>query len=698
MSWTYMQTPQDGTIWLEWLPTNRADNSFPSDGYVWGDGEATYRQEFRGYTIELMKHTIGYRMQYDQVASHARTRYHIIAKNPSVNAPPPDPALWIVHYHQADQNRMLPSSQVPFGPHMQQIMQERRWLESQGKIERREFMLHDRQSWPMVKIPNGASMPHPGMQQQGFYGNQMQQNRFPAFYDQQAGQQPPAKRQRTSTVGAEGDIGHELTIEDEENTTLGDFFDHLTPRDISVARYMQHQRWMEEVFSSPYASNQIVPPDLGLGLMGELKGLTDGILEPPSVNVMVEKPGKAKEAEPFTNLSKDQVDEFSKRLDKFMEEGQAEIERMRAEHEAKMREWRKGSKLMSLTKRLGAATWEGHENATPSAFRLEDPITKAAAQNDGKSDTVEQVVREAEELFGMKINARKELSMVEKGGLEREEEQPKQQPTLNAGLEQQQNAFMGQQQRQQQPTTTNVGGSEIYHGDPASAAMHAPAQTQPMQPPNLPQQQQAQSQQLLAQSPAVAPNQQITQGTAGQAEADISRLDDTAMEGIDLDENPIDFGDNELDLTPAHNTPGARQSMNEQTSISDAQQPPTTTSGPTATPSATSLPGGQQQHMQQSNTPATSTLLGDAGLDASGMADSADLAGDSADNSMFADNTFDDLVGNDEGVDADFDFSGGDMPCLDDSAFGDATFGMDTATPSGPATGEADNQPQGDGN
>ncbi|KAI7288261.1 hypothetical protein KC345_g170 [Hortaea werneckii] len=32
---------------------------------------------------EMMVHTVGYRMQYDQMASHARTRYHFVAKDPT---------------------------------------------------------------------------------------------------------------------------------------------------------------------------------------------------------------------------------------------------------------------------------------------------------------------------------------------------------------------------------------------------------------------------------------------------------------------------------------------------------------------------------------------------------------------------------------------------------------------------------------
>ncbi|USW56127.1 Putative SWI/SNF and RSC complexes subunit Ssr4 protein [Septoria linicola] len=338
MSWHYVTSPQDGTVWLEWIPQEKTEHPYPSDGYVWGDMEQSYRQDYNGYTLELRVQTVGYRPGHDQMATHARTRYHFIAKSPNVAAANPDPSLWIVHYHSADPKQIMPASQVPVSPHVQQIITQRRWLESQGRLERREFMLHDREHWPTLHIPgHERQQPNPvGTPQRPYQP-----------YPSATG--PPNKRPRTSgpsgaLMPGASDSLPDMTIEAEEDTSLGDFFDHLTQRDISMARYMQHHRWMEEVFSSPYATSQIVPPDLGLGLMGELKGLTDGILEPPNTDVREDpaaKPAKAKEADAFSNLTKEQVDEFSKRVAKHLEEGQAEIEKMKADHAAKMAEWKK---------------------------------------------------------------------------------------------------------------------------------------------------------------------------------------------------------------------------------------------------------------------------------------------------------------------------------------------------------------------
>ena len=354
MSWTYVQAPQDGTLFLEWLSPSRPQSNFPSDGYAWADQpESMARQDFNGYTIEMMYHNLGYRHQQDPLASHARTRYHLVAKNPNVNAPPPDPSLWIVHYHQADPNRVMPVNSIPIQSINNQNAVQRRWLENQGRIEKKDFMLHDREHWPTINLPSMQHQPSMAQPSPGFPPNpyaplqqpqQSMQQR--AGFPQPRGDGPgPIKRQRTGTMAAPGDSAvHDTSIEDEENTALGDFFDHLTPRDISMARYMQHHRWMEEVFSSPYASAQIVPPDLGLGLTGELKGLTEGLLEPPTAvdGAEVVRSGKPKEAA-FTSLTKEQVEEFGRRVQKHLYDGQADIDRMKQEHAEKMAEWRKTS-------------------------------------------------------------------------------------------------------------------------------------------------------------------------------------------------------------------------------------------------------------------------------------------------------------------------------------------------------------------
>ncbi|KAK5704425.1 hypothetical protein LTR97_003443 [Elasticomyces elasticus] len=665
MSWTYVQAPPDGTLWLEWLPPTRMETqTFSSDGYIWADAESTFRHDYKGYTIEVLKHTMGYRMNYDQIASHARTRFHIVAKNPSVNAAPPDPALWIVHYHQAD--RILPASQAPFPPQMQQIMQERKWLESQGKLEKRDFMLHDRQSWPQITVPASNGRGQGGMQQQGMYGqpgpSQIQQGRGqPAYYPQQvaSGQPPAAKRQRPNppVAGGSHDGVHDINIEEEENTTQGDFFDHLTTRDISMARYTQHHRWMEEVFSSPWASNQLVPADLGLGLMGELKGLTEGILELPLVAEVGARPTKPTEAQPFTNLSQDQVGEFNRRVAKHLEEGKAEIERMKAEHEEKMSAWKKSGGVMRAEKRLRLATWEGHESAVPTVFRVEGQT----ADGGEVKDTVQSLVLEVEELLGMKISPRKEAVVVEKGGLEREEEVPAVQQDMGRQMQQQQQQQYG---GQQQTMTANSGGTQeptMYHQDPSSSEAMTTMQH------GLQQGLEAQRR-ILAGQPGVA--QQLSKPVATSL-APVAEVSGTPsmMGGVDVaGTSNIDFGAGGME---GNTVPSARGGVEMQV------QPPTTSSTEGMAQPQLVVPG--------ITLPTTTTVDNDMTLAADD--DTAGEAG-MADDSLFNESMFGDLTNTDEGdgegAGGEFDFAasstaGGGTGGGEGEAFGEGMFGMSGA-------------------
>ncbi len=53
MSWTYLQAPPDGTMFLAWQPVAQRGASFSSDGYVWADPEAAFTFEVQGYVREF---------------------------------------------------------------------------------------------------------------------------------------------------------------------------------------------------------------------------------------------------------------------------------------------------------------------------------------------------------------------------------------------------------------------------------------------------------------------------------------------------------------------------------------------------------------------------------------------------------------------------------------------------------------------
>ncbi len=278
----------------------------------------------------MLVHRSGYRPGVEPFACHSRHRYHVVAKDVAAPANQPyDPSLWLVHYGQTDPAHRFPVQRLPVAVETHRALQERRWLESQGVLVRREFMLHDRNRWPAIQIPAPAAPPaatHAAQVQMGM-GQHLQHSQFPPQQQQAHLHNPalmragaglgghygipggphlgpsPAKRLRPTMGGAFAAAGgpgmpgmpgahasgpgapimamgphmaapHDTTLEEEENTALGDVLDHLTAEEISKMRYTQHHMWLEEVFASPYRAGQLVPLDLGFGLLGELAPLT----------------------------------------------------------------------------------------------------------------------------------------------------------------------------------------------------------------------------------------------------------------------------------------------------------------------------------------------------------------------------------------------------------------------------------------
>ena len=64
MTWTYLQGPADGTVFMEWQPASggggmgggvggpsggQRPSRFASDGFVWADAENTFTMDVKGY-------------------------------------------------------------------------------------------------------------------------------------------------------------------------------------------------------------------------------------------------------------------------------------------------------------------------------------------------------------------------------------------------------------------------------------------------------------------------------------------------------------------------------------------------------------------------------------------------------------------------------------------------------------------------
>ena len=353
----------------------------------------------RVQTIEAIVNDNGYIHNVDTRGTHRRTRYRL---DSSPHGELRDPNLELVHYTQTAPERQIPVNNLPPSPAQVRLMQQRRYLEEAGTLERKEFMFTDQANWPKITMPGqkGPAMggnpygprtpisampgigrpPAPG---QPFYppGGNIRPGANPQHSKRtrQVGMPPMS---RTMLPGAPMAPVTDTEGVDEEAPAIGDFLDLLSPREISNTRYTQHHEWMEEVLASPYSINQILPEDINFNLPGELHDLTKDLFVPSG------------SGEP-RSIKQEDVSELEKRIANFQQKQKTEIERMKEEHVGKTEEMRRPMRWLEIEKRLA-----------------DIPPDVTDAQNQ-----IQKIVEEAEQLAGAKLSSRDEVVLVQKGGL-----------------------------------------------------------------------------------------------------------------------------------------------------------------------------------------------------------------------------------------------------------------------------------------
>jgi hypothetical protein len=314
---------------------------------------------------------------------------------------------------------------IPMTPQLQQNMAVRQQLLSMGAIVRKEFMLSDRVNWPQIPLPgrgnalyappiNNRGVPqamayppqgHPGV------GPTPKRRGMP-----QAAQIPghPAQQQMIGGV-APPDFG----FDEEEDTMKGDAFDHITPRDVSMQRYQQNHELMEEVLSSPYRMGQIVMADLGLGLRGELASLTDGIFESQGGRALDEIPKK-----PYIgHLDPGLADEFRKRVDAKIASDNAEIEKMKADHEKRMASLRSDAVLKRAE--LGLRSVEfGTQGFSLDAAQGENGEESAGGWSLEESKSMDEILAQVEAALGKHAVVVGQVTRVQDGGYQEPAPEP----------------------------------------------------------------------------------------------------------------------------------------------------------------------------------------------------------------------------------------------------------------------------------
>ena len=448
MNWMFLDAPEDGTVMLVWQPLNQLGTQSATDGYIWADAEQAFSSEVRGYvgihrplvyddymltlslqTVEMYVHRSGYHPPNETIATHARRRYRLTpARIPNPSLPPCDPALWIVHYSRAEPQYHLPANRIPLNPQVSSAVTERRFLQQHGQLVRKEFMLRDHNNWPTINLPST------GYQASGYPGNvisHLNRNQSQSYMPPGAGGHvgpSPSKRPRhahavappTSIAAATMVQAQDAAINEEEDTSRGDLMDFLTPKDISTTRYTQHHEWLEEVFSSPYTTGQIIPVPLGLGRKGELEALTKEFFDAPTTGTPSPDSGPVPVPLRVGRMEVGKAEDFTKRATEKVAEINAEMEKLKRQHARRMAKVKKGGAIREAEQnlRLAALTLD-HGDSWTLEEQTRSPTTGVAAgSNVGEQGKVDDTIAKVEKEVGRNIVAVKEMECIQKGGLE----------------------------------------------------------------------------------------------------------------------------------------------------------------------------------------------------------------------------------------------------------------------------------------
>ncbi|KAL2421586.1 hypothetical protein ABEF95_006735 [Exophiala dermatitidis] len=498
VQWQFLEAPPDGTLLLTWQPLEHLGTNFASDGYIWADAEHVFTSEVRGYTLEMYLQRSGYRAAGGEpMASHSRRRYRLLPGNPNLGLPNPDPSLFLVHYSKASPRDHVPVASIPVLPQVHAQLQQRRMIQSQGQLPRNEFMLHDRSSWPTIRLPPAVAR----------------------AVAPPAAAAAPAHRRGTSIVP-------DTTLEEEEDVSRGDLLDFLSPREISRVRYEQHHEWMEEILESPYPTLSIVPSDLGLGRKGPLEELTKDFFDAP----MSAKREPTNGPPPRVGkLPEGQADEFAKRATAKLADMQAELEKMKKIHTRRMQSLTRSTVLKAAEKKLRMAP------TVPEKRRLSDEAPGDRVAN--PRDAMEEIMREVETKTGKKLHEAPPVRLVAKGGYQEPKKPvpvqsqsgpaPTTTPQTTTGT-----AAAAQQSTQQQPVTTTQEHKAEDKQPPASSSQQQTNISAGNQAtPSAPQQGQASND--AAQAQPGSGNQSTNQAAPDNATGGGGGGGDVVMDGVD---------------------------------------------------------------------------------------------------------------------------------------------------------------------
>ena len=380
----------------------------------------THRSRPMLQVVEMFLHRFGYQPGHEAIAAHCRRRYRLTSSTSNIAI---DPSLWLVHYSASEPNYRVPVDRIPVPPQIQQMMRNRQYLQSQGRLVRKEFMLRDRNNWPTINLP-----PHSGpiapYGTPGPMGNRAMPGpiHWQAPVASQSGRGPsPAKKARTSPYAMLPELDAAvLDGVDDEDTSLGDDFDHLTQRDVAMSRYKRNHEWMADVLSYPLSTRNITPNDRAWELLIRTTFQLPQD-EEKAVTTTASDEGNDSSAADRTNV-------FFNQVQQCIIKTEAETKKLEKEHARTVKTFRHRCNIWrTAEERLRQAEWDSNNTWRLLSESAEGGSTEG--DNNGSDqpppppppppvEKVMDVVADVEAQIGKRVYVTDEVVMTDSGGLD----------------------------------------------------------------------------------------------------------------------------------------------------------------------------------------------------------------------------------------------------------------------------------------
>jgi hypothetical protein len=206
---------------------------------------------------------------------------------------------------------------------------------------------------------------------------------------------------------------------------------------LSRERFANHHMWLSEIFEGLQPVSGIVPEDMGFGLVGELAELTDGLVPAPDTasllqdiaeDDLVKRKGRFDADSPdeqlvYKHLSDEQMSDFEKRVDTFMDRKYKEIDDLKARHAKSMEKVTVGKYYLDAEERLREA---GNDPAKLEAIVRDVELTMGVSlhergsvvcvKSDAFAEKEEEEARARQEaLDGKSVSAPKSNGSIDDG-------------------------------------------------------------------------------------------------------------------------------------------------------------------------------------------------------------------------------------------------------------------------------------------